>query len=108
MPTRTPAAEADSALRRELHFFTLYRLLEAALLTFLLFGPVRDLRQPSRATNVLARAAAIAYLFVAAVLFCLRKRGDLRTQALVGIACDLFFGLARDARHARRRAPASR
>ncbi|HEV8695683.1 MAG TPA: PAS domain-containing sensor histidine kinase, partial [Lysobacter sp.] len=91
MPTR-PAAEAYSALRRELHFFTLYRLLEAALLCFLLFGPVQQYVAEPR-NELLARATAISYLFIGGVLFVLRGRGDLRTQALVGVACDLFFGL---------------
>ncbi len=27
------------------------------------------------------------------MLFVLRGRSDLRTQALVGVSCDLFFGL---------------
>lgn len=91
MPTH-PAAEADSALRRELHFFTLYRLLEAALLTFLLFGPVRTyLSQPH--DEGIAKATALIYLFAAALLFLIRKRGDLRLQALIGVAFDLFFGI---------------
>jgi two-component system sensor histidine kinase PilS (NtrC family) len=85
-------AEADSALRRELHFFTLYRLLEAALLTFLLFGPVRDYITAPRDEGI-ARATAVSYLFAATVLFVIRKRGDLRLQALTGIAFDLFFGI---------------
>lgn len=85
------ASEADIALRRELYFFSLYRLLEAALLTFLLFGPVGDLVSEPR-HELLARSNAIAYLFIATVLFLLRQRSDLRTQALVGVGCDLFFG----------------
>ena len=40
------AADADSALRRELYFFTLYRLFEAALLVFFLFGPATGLVEP--------------------------------------------------------------
>ena len=91
MPIR-PAAEADSALRRELHFFTLYRLLEAALLTFLLFGPIRTYLSEPRDEGI-AKATAIIYLFVATALFLVRKRGDLRVQAVAGIAVDLFFGL---------------
>lgn len=85
-----PAAEADSALRRELHFFTLYRLLEAALLTFLLFSPVREYLSAPR-DEVLAQTASVSYLFVGLVLFVIRKRGDLRLQAMTGIAFDLFF-----------------
>ncbi|HEY0660320.1 MAG TPA: ATP-binding protein [Lysobacter sp.] len=87
-----PPANTDSALRRELYFFTLYRLLEAALLTFLLFGPVGDLVHPPR-YELLARAVAIAYLFIALLLFVLGRRGDLRTQALAGVGSDLFFGI---------------
>jgi two-component system sensor histidine kinase PilS (NtrC family) len=87
-----PAAEADSALRRELHFFTLYRLLEAALLTLLLFGPIRTYISEPRDEGV-ARATAILYLLVATGLFLIRKRGDLRLQAVGGVAVDLFFGL---------------
>lgn len=91
MPTR-PADEADSALRRELHFFTLYRLLEAAILTFLLFGPIRQYLSEPRDEGI-ARATAIIYLFAATLLFLIRKRGDLQLQALIGIAFDLFFGV---------------
>jgi len=91
LPTH-PAAEADSALRRELHFFTLYRLLEAALLTFLLFGPVREYISPPHDEGI-AKATALIYLFAATLLFLIRKRGDLRLQALTGVAFDLFFGL---------------
>ena len=34
-------ANADRALRRELYFFTLYRVLEACLLALMLFSPRR-------------------------------------------------------------------
>ena len=91
MPTR-PADEADSALRRELHFFTLYRLLEAAILTFLLFGPIRHYLSEPRDEGI-AKATAIIYLFAATLMFLIRKRGDLQLQALIGIAFDLFFGV---------------
>ncbi|MFC5570538.1 sensor histidine kinase [Lysobacter yangpyeongensis] len=86
------AAEADSALRRELHFFTLYRLLEAALLTFLLFSPIREYISEPRDEGV-AKATAVSSLFVALVLFVIRRRGELQLQALVGVAFDLFFGI---------------
>ncbi|WP_233433483.1 sensor histidine kinase [Lysobacter soli] len=86
------AADADSALRRELYFFTLYRLFEAALLVFFLFGPATGLVEPLR--NALgARSIALSYLFIAALLFVFGRRGELRAQTLTGIAADLFFGL---------------
>lgn len=86
------AADADRALRRELYFFTLYRLFEAALLVFFLFGPVTGLIEPLR-HELLARSIALSYLFIAALLFAFGRRGELRSQTLTGIAADLFFGL---------------
>ena len=91
MSQRPAAAEADSALRRELHFFTLYRLLEAALLSFLLFSPVSNFISEPRDEGI-AKATAASYLFAALILFVIRKRGDLQLQALIGVAFDLFFG----------------
>ncbi len=94
LPTGLPpidVADADRALRRELYFFTLYRLLEAALLVFFLFGPVSGLIEaPSH--PLFARAVALSYLFIAALLFALGRKGELRSQAMIGIAADLFFG----------------
>ncbi|GAB3378713.1 sensor histidine kinase [Lysobacter fragariae] len=94
MPTPPPVAvavnEADSALRRELHFFALYRLLEAAVLCFLLFSPVRAYISEPR-HEFLAGAVAIIYLVVGAVLFVFRNHGDLRMQALIGLGFDLVL-----------------
>ncbi|MFQ6310442.1 hypothetical protein [Lysobacter capsici] len=85
-------AEADLALRRELYFFTLYRLLEAALLVLFLFGPVENLIGSPR-HDLFARSLSLSYLFIATLLFLFGRRGELRGQALAGIACDLFFGI---------------
>ncbi|MFC5594229.1 sensor histidine kinase [Lysobacter niastensis] len=84
--------EADQALRRELYFFTLYRLLEAALLALLVFGPVDGLIEAPR-HPALGKMVASLYLVVAGVLFITGRRGDLRVQALVGVACDIAFGM---------------
>jgi two-component system sensor histidine kinase PilS (NtrC family) len=84
--------DADSALRRELYFYTLYRLLEASMLILVLFGPVADMIEAPR-HELVARAVAISYLFLAALLFLFGRRGELRGQALAGIAGDLFFGI---------------
>ncbi len=95
MPTAIAATEvddADSALRRELYFYTLYRLLEASMLVLVLFGPVADMIGPPR-HDLLARAVALSYLFLAALLFLFGRRGELRGNAVAGIATDLFFGL---------------
>jgi len=85
-------AEADLALRRELYFFTLYRLLEASLLVLFLFGPVENLIGSPR-HDLFARSLSLSYLFIATLLFLFGRRGELRGQALAGIACDLFFGI---------------
>lgn len=87
-----PNDDADSALRRELYFYTLYRLLEASMLVLVLFGPVADMIGPPR-HDLLARAVAVSYLFIAATLFTFGRRGELRGQAFAGICCDLLFGL---------------
>ncbi|MGY0797716.1 sensor histidine kinase [Lysobacter sp. A286] len=87
-----PAEDADNALRRELYLCTLYRLLEASLLVLVLFGPVADMIDPPR-HQLVAQAGALSYVFLSALLFAFRNRGELRNLALAGIACDLFFGL---------------
>ncbi|MDQ3510296.1 MAG: ATP-binding protein [Pseudomonadota bacterium] len=84
--------DADRALRRELYFFTLYRLLEAAMLVLVVFGPVSQYLAPPQ-HDLFARSIALSYMFIAMVLFLLGLRGELRGQALAGIASDLFFGI---------------
>ncbi|MGO4776469.1 PAS domain-containing sensor histidine kinase, partial [Lysobacter sp. 2RAB21] len=99
METRLPPglapvspADADLALRRELYFFTLYRLLEAALLVLFLFGPIDNMIAAPR-HDLFARSLSLSYLFIATLLFVFGRRGELRSQVLAGIACDLFFGI---------------
>ena len=84
--------DADRALRRELYFFTLYRLLEAAILVLVVFGPVSEFLAPPQ-HDLFARSIALSYMFVAVLLFLLGLHGELRGQALAGIASDLFFGI---------------
>ena len=85
------ADDADSALRRELHFYTLYRLLEASMLVLVLFGPVADMIEAPR-HELMGRAVAISYLFLAVVLFLFGRRGELGGQAQTIAAVN-------DARH---------
>lgn len=99
MPSRFAAphdaidsTEADLALRRELYFFTLYRLLEAALLALLIFGPVAGFIEAPR-HPLLSRVIAPTYLLVACALFLTGRRGDLRMQALLGVIFDIAFGV---------------
>ncbi|WP_246371541.1 sensor histidine kinase [Marilutibacter penaei] len=85
-------ADADKALRRELHFYTLYRLLEAAMLLLVLFGPFAE-QLPDPRHLPFAMAIAIAYAFVAVLLFVFGRKGNLRICTLAGISADLFFGI---------------
>ncbi|RZA17511.1 MAG: HAMP domain-containing histidine kinase [Lysobacteraceae bacterium] len=85
--SETPASP-QSAIRRELHLLTLYRIFEAALLCLVLFSPVGALMGEPRHT-VLGRVVAVAYLGAALVLFATGRRGEVRTQALIGTVVDI-------------------
>ncbi len=92
---RIPAAEVstESALRRELYFFTLYRILEAALLALVLFGPAGTLIAEPRHPE-LGRIVAGSYLLVACVLFLTGRHGQIQRQALIGIVVDILAATA--------------
>lgn len=92
LQTTVSPRDADHVLHRELRLFNLYRVLEAALLVLVVFGPVGNLIDPIR-DQVLARAVTISYLFIALVALGLVRRVELRTLALAGVAADLFFGV---------------
>jgi two-component system sensor histidine kinase PilS (NtrC family) len=81
---------ADDALRRELYFFSLYRVLESALLALMLFSPVGMLvgLQPRFAT--LATGTTVAYLIagIGLLLWAQRQRA-LRAQVMIGTAIDI-------------------
>jgi two-component system, NtrC family, sensor histidine kinase PilS len=82
------AGDSNSALRRELYFFTLYRVLEAALLALVMFSPAGALIEVPR-HPLLGQAVAGAYLLAALLLLAGGRRGDLRTQAMAGIGVDI-------------------
>lgn len=84
-PSTAAVATPTAALRRELHFFTLYRLLEAALLALLVFGPFLDRQR----APLLGTITAVTYAVVALVLFALGRHGKVATHAAVGICADL-------------------
>ena len=94
MPLQTTVSprDAEHVLHRELRLFSLYRVLEAALLVLVVFGPVGTMVDPIR-HELLAQGVTLSYLFLALVTLALVRRMDLRTLALVGVAADLFFGL---------------
>ena len=90
--TPVDVVEADRTLRGELRLWNLYRILEAALLVLVLFGPVAEMLQAPR-HDLFGSAVAIAYVFIAVLLFVFGRHGDLRGIAVAGIASDLFFGI---------------
>ena len=78
------------ALRRELYFFSLYRIFEAALLGLVLFSPFGFLAGDPR-LPLLARAVSFLYLFAALLLFEWARHGHgLRWQVLVGTTIDIL------------------
>jgi two-component system sensor histidine kinase PilS (NtrC family) len=87
--TREPLPIAD-LLRRELYFFSLYRIFEAALLALVLFSPFTALAGDPR-LPVLARTVSFVYLFAALVLFQWARHGQgLRWQVLIGTGIDIL------------------
>ena len=92
MPTST-ASLTRAAIRRELHFFTLYRVLEAALLCLVVFSPVGVFLGGLPRHPALAASVALAYLVLAILLFLLRHRGEVRLMTMVGIAVDIAASL---------------
>jgi len=76
-------------MRRELYFFSLYRIFEAALLALVLFSPFTALAGDPR-FPVLARSVSFLYLVAALALFQWTRRGHgLRWQVLVGTGIDI-------------------
>lgn len=79
----------NSAPERELYFFALYRLLEAALIAALLFSPLRDLiGEPGQPR--LAALTSVTYLVVATLLLLLGRIDGWRTGVVVlGAVADI-------------------
>ena len=77
-----------AAIRRELYYFTLYRILEAALLCLVVFSPVGLLiGEPHN--PMLGRAVALLYLLLAVGLFLKGRNGRMRLQVLAGTLVDI-------------------
>ena len=88
MPRSQPANPA-SAIRRELYFFTLYRVFEAALLCLTVFSPVGALLGEPR-FPLAARWIASGYLLAAVILFVSGRSGRIHNQVLAGILIDIL------------------
>ncbi len=84
----------SSAPERELYFFALYRLLEAALIAALLFSPLRDLI--GAPTNPqLAAVISVLYLVLGTTLLLLGRLDGWRTSVVVlGVLADIAMAAA--------------
>jgi two-component system sensor histidine kinase PilS (NtrC family) len=91
-PATKPASDMQelSPLRRELYFFTLYRVLQAGLLAVVTFSPLGPLLIDTLQPFVL-KAASVLYLIAAAALVLASRRSEqpIRRQAAVGLCVDL-------------------
>lgn len=92
-PRQTLIGPIESAPRRELYFFGLYRALEAGILAALVFSPlaglVGDLRAPG-----LAAGLAVFYLLFAIVMLLFGRNGPrLVPVVLVGIGADILVAV---------------
>jgi len=88
----------EAAHRREVYFFSLYRVLQATLLVLVVFGPfnaVFDLHEP-----LLARVVAVVYLLAAAMFMLLGKRTRLTLPAQVAVALAIDISVALMAKYA--------
>jgi two-component system sensor histidine kinase PilS (NtrC family) len=77
-----------SATRRELYYFTLYRILESALLCMVVFSPV-DILIGELHAPAIGRSVALLYLLAAIVLFFTGRNRGLRVQVLAGMVVDI-------------------
>ena len=83
------ANPTQAAIRRELHFFSLYRVLEAALLCLIVFSPMGFFLGGLPRHPLLAMVVASSYFLIACGLFFLRHRGEVRAMALLGVGADI-------------------
>jgi two-component system sensor histidine kinase PilS (NtrC family) len=86
---RANAPSAADAQRRDLYFFSLYRVFEAALLALMLFSPAGALIGEPRHALV-GKATTVAYLVASGALLYWAQRGRaLRGQVMAGTAIDI-------------------
>ncbi|WP_254775286.1 ATP-binding protein [Pseudoxanthomonas sp. GM95] len=90
-PSKTPALALASAPRRELYFLALYRVLEAGILTGLLFSPLSDvLSQGESQSPRLATGVTVFYLlFSLLMLFFGRNEKRLLATVMIGVCVDI-------------------
>ena len=87
-------AEPDLLSQRERFFFDGYRLLEAAALCALTFGPLAD-RIVDLPSPLIARGASLAYLLAAIVIFLVGRaiKGEARAVVFLGLLIDVLVAI---------------
>ena len=85
---------SDAALRRELYFFTLYRVLVAALMVLVAFSPV-SVPLATLVLPAMAKAVSLVYLVTALALLLAGRRpaAALTWQAGIGLTLDIIATL---------------
>lgn len=78
----------ESAPRRELYFFALYRTLEAAVLAGLVFSPLSDLLGSQRHPT-LGLVVTIVYLVASVLLLLVRSPRWMTLTVVIGLAVDI-------------------
>lgn len=96
---RPEDVDAELALRRELYFFALYRLLEAGLIVFLAFSPLAESVTSVRIEG-LARITALVYGLLALGLVWAAMRSDVPREHQAGVGLGLDIAAAGLALHA--------
>jgi len=92
-PRQTLIGPIQSAPRRELYFFGLYRALEAGMLAALVFSPLAGVVGEPRAPG-LAAGLAVFYLVFAIVMLLIGRNGPrLVPVVLVGIGADILVAV---------------
>ena len=87
--SRTEPLSADDVLRRELYFFSLYRVLESALLALVIFSPV-DVVVGTPLHPPLGQLTTVVYLTVSLLLLAwAQSQRALRVQVFVGTLIDI-------------------
>ena len=88
--SRTEPLSADDVLRRELYFFSLYRVLESALLALVIFSPV-DVLVGTPLHPPLGQLTTVVYLAVSLLLLAwAQSQRALRVQVFVGTLIDII------------------
>ncbi len=89
MPHASLIDRIQSIPRRELYFFSLYRVLEAGIVAALVFSPLSELVGESR-NAALGRGVAVAYMVASVLLLLWRSERHLSTLVFGGACLDIL------------------